>query len=73
MEKIDSMVEDALRQTIRISLQEISKAVGDGKSEVQPFLQVSVVLEMQQVDYKPTFEELVQMVNHVAKVCAFLN
>jgi hypothetical protein len=23
---------------------------------------------MQKVDYKPTFEELVQMVNHVAKV-----
>ena len=26
------------------------------------------MLEMQKVDYKPTFEELVQMVNHVAKV-----
>lgn len=61
------MVEEALRQTIKISLQEISRAVGDGKSETIPFLQVNVVLEMQKVDFQPTFEELVQMVNHVAK------
>ncbi len=40
VEKIDSMVEEALRQTIKISLQELARAVGDGKSEVLPFLQV---------------------------------
>lgn len=48
-------------------MQEISRAVGDGKTEAIPFLQVNVVLEMQKVDFQPTFEELVQMVNHVAK------
>jgi dynein heavy chain len=67
-EKIDKVVEGALRQTVKRSLQELSKAInGDGKSEVYPLFHVNVVLEMSKVELKPTVEELVQLVNHTSR------
>ncbi|EKX36467.1 hypothetical protein GUITHDRAFT_97557 [Guillardia theta CCMP2712] len=66
--KIDRMVEDALRTTVKKSLQEISKAInGDAKTEVHPIFKVNMTLERERVEFKPTMNNLTQMVNNVSK------
>ena len=66
--KIDQMVEDALRATVKRSLQEIVRAInGDAKTEVHPLFLVNVVLEMQRVEFKPSINNLTQMMNVVSK------
>ncbi|KNC97489.1 uncharacterized protein SPPG_07404 [Spizellomyces punctatus DAOM BR117] len=73
IEKIDGMVEEALRASVKRSLQEINKAInGEGKSrdggaEVQPLFKVKVVLENQRVDFNPTLNHLEETVNKVAR------
>ena len=45
VEQIDRSVEDALRQTVKKSLQELSRSInGDAKTEVQALFRISVVL-----------------------------
>ncbi len=67
-EKTDKLIESSLRQGVRKSLQELSKSInGDGKIEVSPLFQISVVLEMNKVEMKPSLEELTQAVSRVAK------
>ena len=49
-EKMDHMVEEALRLNIKWSLQELSKAInGDGKTSPNPLFKVKVVLNDKQV------------------------
>eukprot|EP00002_Diphylleia_rotans_P022931 TRINITY_DN4501_c0_g1_i3.p1 TRINITY_DN4501_c0_g1~~TRINITY_DN4501_c0_g1_i3.p1 ORF type:complete len:4513 (-),score=1142.54 TRINITY_DN4501_c0_g1_i3:360-11993(-) len=68
VQKVDKMVEDALRQTVKRSLQELARAInGDGKTEVQPIFLVNVVLELQKVDFKPDMKILGNMVNAVSR------
>jgi len=65
---IDEQVEDALRTTVKKSLQEISRSiVGDTKHEVKPIFKVNVTLEGSRVEYRPTMQDLTQMVQQVAK------
>ncbi len=67
-EKIDKAVESALRQMVKRSLQELSRAInGDGKNEIYPLFHVNVVLEMNKVELKPTIDELVQMIKQTCK------
>ena len=69
MKRTDKSVEDALRQTVKRSLQEISRAInGDKKVEVNPLFKVCVVLDAaNKVEHKPTMNSLTHMVNFVSK------
>ncbi|KAJ3172703.1 Dynein heavy chain 2, axonemal, partial [Geranomyces variabilis] len=73
IDRIDAMVEDALRTSVKRSLQEINKAInGEGKSrdggvEVQPLFKVNVTLENQRVEFNPTLSNLEETVNKVAR------
>ncbi|KAI9004259.1 dynein heavy chain and region D6 of dynein motor-domain-containing protein [Gaertneriomyces semiglobifer] len=74
IEKVDGMVEEALRSAVRRSLQEINKAINgeglktrDTTAEVQPLFKVNVVLENQKVDFNPTQQKLEDTVNRVAR------
>ena len=58
----------ALRNTVKKSLQELSKAInGDAKTEPQTLFKVNIVLENNRVDYRPTMINLTHVVNIVAK------
>ncbi|GMI21327.1 hypothetical protein TeGR_g3290 [Tetraparma gracilis] len=64
----DTAVENALRTTVKKSLQELSKAInGDAKTEPQTLFKVNIVLENNRVDYRPTMMNLTHVVNIVAK------
>ena len=64
VESIDKNVEDALRQTVKRSLQELSRSInGDAKTEVQPLFQIHVTLQGSKVEFKPSISELTQTVN----------
>ena len=66
--QIDRNVEVALRQTVKRSLQELSRAInGDAKTEPQLLFRVNIVLEQGRVDYNPTMINLTHVVNIVAK------
>ncbi|RLN66518.1 hypothetical protein BBP00_00002156 [Phytophthora kernoviae] len=68
VERSDKMLEDALRQSVKKSLQELSKAInGDAKTDPRPLFQIHVVLEDNKVEFKPFMADLTQMVNMVAK------
>jgi dynein heavy chain len=54
-EKMDHMVEEALRLNIKWSLQELSKAInGDGKTSPNPLFKVKVVLNDKQICFEPS-------------------
>ncbi|RLN72009.1 hypothetical protein BBJ28_00019305, partial [Nothophytophthora sp. Chile5] len=68
VERSDKMLEDALRQSVKKSLQELSKAInGDAKTDPRPLFRIHVVLEDNKVEFKPFMADLTQMVNTVAK------
>eukprot|EP00736_Rhodelphis_marinus_P013382 Rmarinus@m.14828 len=68
-EKVDRMLEDALRQTVKRSLQEVARAVnGDSKTEVHPLFKVNVILESNNhVELRPSMTQLSQTVHSVSK------
>ncbi|KAK3546101.1 hypothetical protein QTP70_022875 [Hemibagrus guttatus] len=72
-EKMDQMVEEALRLNIKCSLQALSKAInGDNKMSPNPLFRVQVVLRQDtpgstvQVDFSPTLHKLAQIVNSIS-------
>nr|CCA21283.1 inner dynein arm heavy chain 1beta putative [Albugo laibachii Nc14]CCA21656.1 dynein heavy chain 2 putative [Albugo laibachii Nc14] len=68
IERCDRMIEDALRQSVKKSLQELSKAInGDLKTDPRPLFRIHVVLEDSRVEFKPLMASLSQMVNNIAK------
>eukprot|EP00762_Andalucia_godoyi_P004499 ANDGO_05184.mRNA.1 Dynein-1-beta heavy chain len=68
LERIDKKVEDALRTTVKRSLQEISRAInGDSKSEVVPLFLVYVVLGNSAIELRPSVPQLTQTVNIISK------
>ena len=68
VEQIDKSVEESLRQTVRKSLQELSRSInGDAKTEVQALFRIQVVLQSNKVEFKPSIAELTQTVNNVSK------
>ena len=69
VERIEKDIDDALRTTVKRSLQEISKAIiGDVKGgEVGQLFLVNVVLETQRPELKPSILQLSQMINNVSK------
>ncbi|OQR95763.1 dynein heavy chain, partial [Thraustotheca clavata] len=68
VERADKALEDSLRQSVKKSLQELSKAInGDAKTDPHPLFRVHVVLEDGRVEFSPLMANLTQMVNTVAK------
>ena len=68
VKKTDEKVEQALRTTVKRSLQELSRSInGDAKTEVTALFGVKIVLENNRVDYRPTMINLTHVVNIVAK------
>jgi len=68
VKEVDLEVESSLRQTVKRSLQELSRAInGDAKTEPQTLFGVKIVLENGRIDYKPTMINLTHVVNIVAK------
>ncbi|XP_056156824.1 dynein axonemal heavy chain 2 [Lampris incognitus] len=72
-EKVDRMVEEALRLNIKWSLQELAKAInGDSKTSPNPLFMVQVVLREEpsrkkaQVEFSPMLEKLAQIVNNIS-------
>ncbi|XP_053341025.1 dynein axonemal heavy chain 2 [Clarias gariepinus] len=72
-EKMDHMVEEALRMNIKCSLQALSKVInGDSKTSPNPLFVVQVVLGQDtsgstaQVDFSPTLQKLTQTVNSIS-------
>ena len=52
--EVDAAVEEALRQTIKRSLLELSRAIsGDKKTEVQPLFQLAATLQQSKVEFVP--------------------
>jgi dynein heavy chain len=66
--QIDRKTEQCLRQTVKKSLQELSRAInGDNKTDPQTLFKISVVLEGNRVEFRPTMINLTQVVNVVSK------
>ena len=71
--RVDKLIENAVRASIRKSLQDISRAVnGESKAkgesiEVQPVFRLDVVLENQKVEYSPGIQTLEERINTVAR------
>uniref|UniRef100_A0A8C4Z8H0 Dynein, axonemal, heavy chain 2 n=1 Tax=Gadus morhua TaxID=8049 RepID=A0A8C4Z8H0_GADMO len=68
MERVDRMVEEALRLAVKRSLQELSKAInGDSKALPDPLFRVQVVLRQgpPRVEFSPTLPKLAQVVNSI--------
>ena len=68
VEQMDKQVEDSLVQTVKRSLQELSRSInGDAETEVQPLFQIHVTLQGSKVGFKPSIAELTQSVSSVSK------
>ncbi|KAL0970220.1 hypothetical protein UPYG_G00238880 [Umbra pygmaea] len=72
-EKMDVMLDEALRLNIKWSLQELSRAVnGDSNTSPNPLFRVQVVLRQEdpgaaaKVEFSPTLQKLAQMVNNIS-------
>ncbi|KAL0040883.1 hypothetical protein WJX79_008591 [Trebouxia sp. C0005] len=67
--KIDKKMEDALRHTVKRSLQELSRVLnGDNKTEVVPVFTVTINLgKTNRVELKPTVQDLFNMIHSVSK------
>jgi len=70
VKKIDQKIEDALRTTVRRSLQELSRAInGDNKSEPHALFKVNMVLEdgKGKVEFRPTMTDLSSMIKQMSR------
>ncbi len=66
--QIDKGIEQALKQSVKRSLQELSKAInGDSKTDPQSLFTVNILLENNRVSYNPSMVNLTHSVNIVAK------
>lgn len=69
MRKVDKMVEEALRQSIKKSMSELAKAVGESKGQSNQLIQISLILDASKIDYRPTTKEVAEMIHTVSTVC----
>jgi len=65
---VDKSIEHALKQSVKRSLQELSRAInGDSKSDPQSLFTVNILLDQIRVSYSPSMVNLTHSVNIVAK------
>jgi dynein heavy chain len=65
--QIDKRTEKSLRQTVKRSLQELSKAInGDNKTDPQTLFKISVVLQGNRTEFQPTMINLTTVMNAVS-------
>ncbi|KAL7754402.1 hypothetical protein RI367_000383 [Sorochytrium milnesiophthora] len=73
VQKIDDMVEDALRLAVKRSLLEIAKSINgesrshEGQAEVQPLLRINIVLENSKVEFSPSLNKMETTINGIAR------
>lgn len=70
VKKIDQKVEDALRTTVKRSLQELSRAInGDNKSDPHALFKVHMVLDdvKGKVEFRPTMNDLASMIKQMSR------
>eukprot|EP00899_Mesostigma_viride_P014884 jgi/Mesvir1/23397/Mv21091-RA.2 len=66
--KIDKRMDEALKTTVKKSLQELSRALnGDVKTEVIPLFNVIVVLERNKVELRPTVQDMFNMIHTASR------
>ena len=66
--QVDKSIEHALKQSVKRSLQELSRAInGDSKSDPQSLFTVNILLDQIRVSYSPSMVNLTHSVNIVAK------
>lgn len=68
--QVDKLMEDALRQTVKRSLQELSRALnGDAKTDVTPIFNTLVALDRStgKVELRPSLPDLVDMIHAVCR------
>lgn len=66
--KIDEMVEEALKQNVKRSLQDLARAInGDGKSMASPLFRIIVSLENNEINLEPRYEVCVQDIIKLAE------
>ena len=66
--QVDKSIEQALKQSVKRSLQELSRAInGDSKSDPQSLFTVNILLDQVRVSYSPSMVNLTHSVNIVAK------
>ena len=66
--QVDKSIEQALKQSVKRSLQELSRAInGDSKSDPQSLFTVNILLDQIRVSYSPSMVNLTHSVNIVAK------
>lgn len=66
-QRVDKRLEEALRTTVKRSLQALSRLLnGDSKTEVMPLFRVTMVLERNaRVELRPTIQQLFDTVHKV--------
>jgi len=70
VKKIDQKVEDALRTTVKRSLQELSRAInGDNKTEPHALFKVNMVLDDSKgkVEFRPSMSDLSSMIKSMSR------
>lgn len=68
VEKVDRMLEEALRTTVKRSLQELSRAInGDARTDVQPLFKINAALDNQRVEFKPTIANLRETIESISR------
>lgn len=73
VQKIDSMIENAVRSAVKRTLLELSKAInGEGKNrdsaaEVQPLFKVDIILDNQKIECNPSLQNLEETVVSLAR------
>ncbi|KAG1668463.1 hypothetical protein FOA52_005236 [Chlamydomonas sp. UWO 241] len=66
--KVDKRMEDALRHSVKKSLQELSRVLnGDAKTEVVPIFNVTLVLQHSHVQLSPDINALLEMIHQVSR------
>jgi hypothetical protein len=57
--QIDNKIEDALKKSLKVSLLNLLKTVGDDKTNPIPQFRLSVELESNQLGFRPTTDFLI--------------
>eukprot|EP00392_Amoebophrya_sp_AT5.2_P008786 g8814.t1 len=68
VDKIDRLLEDALKKTTKASLQDLSRTLnGDSKQEPLPLFRVRAILDSWKMDFSPTLNQLKELLQTVCR------
>jgi dynein heavy chain len=68
VEKVDKRIEEALKKTVKQSLQDLCRALnGDTKTEPSPLFKINAILDDTKMDFKPAMNQLKDLLQHVCR------